>query len=82
MGKDKPVKRQIISLVVSCGAAFLPGALASQAQTGEAVEWGEEVIPLVQPGIRFKAIAAGWHHSMALKPGEGVVVAWGDNSWG
>ncbi len=40
--------------------------------------WGKQVIPNVAPGTRFKQIAAGYSHSLALKF-DGTVVAWGDD---
>src|SRR5512145_1044445 len=73
---------RLIPVLVICGTALWAGVSGAAVQTGDAVQWGEEVIPLVQPGIRFKAIAVGRHHNLALKPGDGTVVAWGDNSWG
>jgi hypothetical protein len=31
------------------------------------VSWGEHIIPYVEPGTRFTAIAAGGLHGLALK---------------
>ena len=50
----------------------------SQAQTllqDHVLAWGSD--PLVEPGTRFKAIAAGGDHNLALTA-EGTVVGWGD----
>ena len=38
-------------------------------------------MPLVEPGTRFTAIAAGYGHNLALKSNR-TVVAWGGNSEG
>jgi len=56
-------------------------AQADAAQTGSVIAWGSQVMPLVEPGTRFTAIAAGGGHSLALKA-DGAIVAWGDNSAG
>jgi alpha-tubulin suppressor-like RCC1 family protein len=48
---------------------------------GTVVGWGAQVIPYVQPGTRYQAIAAGYDFSLALKS-DGTVVAWGDNQNG
>ena len=71
--------RVVIGLAVTA-ASFCP---RSEAQTkrpipGTVISWGSQVIPYVQPGTRYKAIAAGGHHSLALKS-DGTVVAWGSN---
>lgn len=65
--------------------ALLSSAPLAQAQTnppsGTVVWWGEQFLPSVEPGARFTAIAAGAHHTVALKS-DGAVVAWGVNNWG
>jgi hypothetical protein len=48
---------------------------------GTVVSWGLPMLPYVQPLTRFKAIAAGGSHNLALKS-DGTVVAWGPNSFG
>src|SRR5258708_15905332 len=63
-------------------ASFCP---RSEAQTngltaGKVISWGQQVIPYVQPGTRYQAIAAGFDHSLALKS-DGTVVAWGANGF-
>jgi hypothetical protein len=45
------------------------------------VSWGDQVIPLVPPGIIFKAIAGATEHSLALRQ-DGTVYAWGANDSG
>src|SRR5438445_279594 len=74
--------RLLIALSVTA-ASFGP---RSEAQTGgltpgTVISWGRQVIPYVQPGTRYQAIATGAGHTQALKP-DGAVVAWGDNSFG
>src|SRR5216684_561096 len=69
--------RVLIALSVTA-ASFVP---RSEAQTngltpGTVISWGDQVIPYVQPGARYQAIAAGGYHSLALKS-DGTVVAWG-----
>jgi alpha-tubulin suppressor-like RCC1 family protein len=58
---------------ISCG-----NAQSFNHAPGTVVAWGDEVIPYVQVGTRYQAIAAGDLHSLALKS-DGTVVAWGDN---
>ncbi len=48
---------------------------------GTVVSWGQQVIPYVAPGTRFKAVAATANHNLALKQ-DGTVIAWGDNTYG
>src|ERR1039457_4497481 len=62
-------------------AGFLPSAAAAQQLAGTVVSWGSQMIPLVSPGTRFKAIAAGRYHSLAITQG-GPVVEWGANRFG
>jgi alpha-tubulin suppressor-like RCC1 family protein len=50
-------------------------------RAGTVVSWGQQVLPLVPPGTRFQAIAAGWGHSLALRS-DGTVVGWGRNNFG
>src|SRR5216684_3977282 len=74
--------RVLIALSVTA-ASFVP---RSEAQTngltpGTVVSWGDFVIPYVQPGTRYKAIAAGGGHSLALKF-DGTVVAWREHGAG
>src|SRR6267143_1555706 len=74
--------RMLIALAVTA-ASLCP---RSEAQTnrptpGTVISWGNQVIPYVQPGTRYQAIAAGNYHSLALKS-DGTVVAWGDNNDG
>ncbi len=50
-------------------------------QPGHLVSWGAIVMPFVEPGTRFTAVAAGSEHSLALKS-DGTVIAWGRNRSG
>ncbi len=56
----------------------------AQAQTnrpaGTIVSWGRDVLPYVEPGTRFTAIAAAGH-TLGLTS-KGSVVAWGDEALG
>ena len=57
-------------------------ALASDAiTTGVPVLWGNQVLPYVEPGTRFKSVSAGAEHNLALLP-DGSVIAWGANEFG
>src|SRR5258708_34771457 len=74
--------RILVGLGVTA-ASFCP---RSEAQTieltpGTVVSWGQQVIPYVQPGTRYQAIAAGYFHNLALES-DGTVVAWGYNGYG
>ncbi len=55
-----------------------PWPAAGQPAAGTVVSWGGQVLPWVEPGTGFKAIAAGSAHTLAVKL-DGTVVAWGDN---
>ena len=46
-------------LAVVCAAPLAGGAQARAGQAGVVTAWGVDDIPLVQPGTRFKAVAAG-----------------------
>jgi alpha-tubulin suppressor-like RCC1 family protein len=46
--------------------------------SGQVVSWGSMMLPFVNPGTRFVAIAAGGEHSLALQS-DGTVIAWGRN---
>src|SRR4029453_16971303 len=56
----------------------------SQAQnnrpSGAVVSWGLRILPYVEPGTRFTAIAAGFSPNVAFKRNGGVG-AWGDNTY-
>src|SRR5713101_6561499 len=76
----KPMKLRILIGLAVTTASFCS---RSEPQTdgltpGTVVSWGQQLIPHVQPGTRYQAIAAGAGHSLALKS-DGTVVAWGDN---
>src|SRR6266849_1865544 len=73
--------RILIGLAVTA-ASFCPRSEAqiNRLTPGTVVSWGDQVIPYVQPGTRYLAIAAGVAHSLALKS-DGTVAAWGDNAY-
>jgi hypothetical protein len=82
----RPVRRRISSgwsAAVGVGtlALLLCSEFAFAQRAGTVVSWGAQVLPLVPPGTRFQAIAAGGSHSLALKS-DGTVVGWGDNFYG
>src|SRR5262249_19098226 len=73
--------RILTILVAKCGLALMLGIQAHAGQQGTLVAWGGQAIPFVKAGTRFKAIAAGQNHSLALTS-HGTVVAWGnDEAW-
>src|SRR5436305_1986713 len=61
-----------------------PLGLAASAipQSGSVVQWGSYVLPSVEPGTRFKAIASGFEYTFLALKMDGTVVAWGLNSYG
>jgi hypothetical protein len=67
--------------VIVAAAALLASYRTTAAQSGTVTSWGSIVMPLVDPGTRYTAIAAGDIHSLALKS-DGTVVAWGRNNDG
>src|SRR5947209_2840751 len=69
--------RMLIGLAVTA-ASFCPRSEAqiNRLTPGTVISWGNQVIPYVQPGTRYQAIAAGGDHSLALKS-DGTVLAWG-----
>ncbi|HYV26645.1 MAG TPA: hypothetical protein VFA77_03870 [Candidatus Eisenbacteria bacterium] len=74
--------RKLLRCVSFVLLTLLSLAPLAQAQTnrpsGTVVSWGWQVLPYVEPGARFTAIAAGAFHTLALKT-NGTVVAWGKN---
>ena len=69
-------------VLVAAGVVQANRTMAQSAQSvGSVFGWGNQVIPYVQPGTGFKAIAAGSAHSLALKD-DGTVVGWGLNNCG
>lgn len=50
-------------------------------QPGTVTSWGENVMPLVDPGTRYAAIAAGGPHTLALTSNR-TVVAWRSGRFG
>src|SRR5262249_33648297 len=43
--------------------------------------WGLHSLPLVESNAQFRAIGAGYYHSVALKT-EGSLIFWGNNEFG
>src|SRR5437899_796156 len=69
--------------VALLGVTLLLEGVEARGQTnsrtpGTVVSWGTHVVPYVQPLTRFKAIAAGGNHNLALRL-DGTVVAWGNS---
>ncbi len=63
-------------LTVVCAAALAGEAQARAGRGGAVVGWGPIVMPPVERGACFKAIATRYGNSLALASG-GTVVAWG-----
>src|SRR5438128_1945232 len=62
-------------------ATFLPSSLHALAgQVGSVMEWGWQVMPVVEDKAHFATIAAGGGHNLAIQV-NGVVTVWGDNSY-
>ena len=74
------MRRRVLSLA-ACLAALLLACTAHGGPSGTVAAWGSQVLPLVQPGTHFTAIAARVQHNLALKS-EGTIVAWGSNGSG
>src|SRR5437667_5582436 len=71
----------------ACITLLLAGAslgLAAPAvsPSGTVVQWGSYVLPYIEPGTRFKAIASGDEYTFLALKTDGTVVAWGQNSYG
>ena len=71
-----------IALAVTA-ASFCPRSEAqdNKLTPGAVVSWGNQLIPYAQHSTRYKAIAAGGWHSLALKS-DGTVAAWGNKDYG
>src|SRR5688572_20487193 len=67
--------RCILLLAVAASAA------PADRPAGTLVSWGAIVIPYVPPDTKYRAIATGPFHSVAITM-NGSVVAWGDNNGG
>src|SRR5438034_6755486 len=67
--------------IATCAVGILALVTAVRAaQLGSVVGWGSQVTPLVEPGTRFKAIAAGRGYESALNlaiKSDGTFVMWG-----
>src|SRR6266542_1600481 len=70
------MKTSVIELLLLCGPAFLVAHPTHAAQTGSVVAWGNQVLPMIEPGTRYSAVACGGLHNVALKR-DGSLVAWG-----
>src|SRR5437773_2153269 len=77
-------RRLLLLAAQSLAATFAP-LLASPAVAapipGTLVAWGDQAFPYLGPETRFAKVAAGYFHSLALKP-DGTVIAWGSNDSG
>lgn len=67
-----------IQFIGALCALFCATFIARASQPTALVSWGHQVIPLVDKDTRFKAIAAGGSHNLAITT-RGTVVAWGYN---
>jgi hypothetical protein len=68
-----------IILLTLCNGTVPMGSAQTNRAGKAVVAWGGTVIPYVEPGGRYTAIAAGGQHSLALKP-DGTIVAWGNGA--
>src|SRR5689334_20135656 len=75
------MKARVVGWLLACGTAFFAAHVANAAQTGSVVVWGNQVLPVVQPGTRYIALAGGSAHNVALKS-DGNLVAWGHDRYG
>ena len=79
--------KHIVILMAACCAVTLLGhasPLFGQDCGGAIVAWGDSSsgqYDLPSPNEGFVAVAAGGHHSLALKT-DTSIVAWGNNDWG
>jgi alpha-tubulin suppressor-like RCC1 family protein len=75
------VKATLVGTLLSALGISCIRAAQGTPEPGIVVGWGSMVLPYVESGTRFTAIAAGGFHSLALKS-DGTVVAWGYNDFG
>jgi alpha-tubulin suppressor-like RCC1 family protein len=64
----------ISASAIVMAASFTPVAHPAQL-TGSVVEWGDAVIPLVDPQTRFKSIASGYEAAFGLTT-DGQLIGW------
>jgi alpha-tubulin suppressor-like RCC1 family protein len=75
--------RRLYAVFAAACLASGSGSEASPApQVGSVVQWGTYVVPYVEPGTRFKAIASGFEYTFLAVREDGTVIAWGQNSYG
>src|SRR2546428_241459 len=81
---SKTMKLRILMGLAVTAASFCPRSEAqSGGQTaGTVVSWGQQVIPYVQPGTRYQAIAGGGLHSLALRSDGPAVTSGGTSDHG
>src|SRR5436190_20230984 len=68
-------------LVLACllyGMAFVSDA--AQQSSGSVVVWGNQLLPVLQPGTRYTAVAAGAAHNLALRS-DHTLVSWGHDRY-
>src|SRR5258708_5405739 len=73
-----------VLICIALGSSVLSAAVPLRlhaAQAGTVVSWGAQVLPLVEPTTRYKAIACGDGHNLAVSR-QDTVVAWGGNYYG
>src|SRR4051794_33536984 len=75
----KPRVHAALTLTLFAGAL---GSGASPArEAGSVVQWGTFVVPYVEPGTRFKAIASGTEYTFLAVKEDGTVIGWGQNGY-
>src|ERR1044071_2318431 len=73
------MNRKVFICVVVFGILACPSLSARPAQlTGSVIQWGETVLPIVPPQIRFKSIASGYEAQFGLTT-DGKLIGWGGN---
>jgi alpha-tubulin suppressor-like RCC1 family protein len=68
----------VLSLVV---LVFSSEELAAGPPAGRAVSWGTIIVPSAPPGSKYKSIAAGAFHNLAVRK-DGSLLGWGENYYG
>jgi alpha-tubulin suppressor-like RCC1 family protein len=67
---------------LACACGLLCQQAHSAPLTGTVAQWGEYVLPVVEPGTGFKAIASGDDYTFLAVKVDGTVVGWGQNFYG
>jgi hypothetical protein len=83
----KPHSTRWLGTALTCRTLTLVVALlglghVTAMQPGTVTSWGENVMPLVQPGTRYAAIAAGGSHTLALRSNNTVLASTGQTVGG